>query len=119
MTRIRSWGDFLKLVGRHRFPFALFSVVGITIIMTAISLSLYVSSGTSQLDLSRPGFEKIREEVKQAPNDNFSSTGPVDTQSVDEFDTLYKKQRAYINALGNFQDSSLDDSSLQLEAPTR
>ena len=116
MSRIRNWRDFLALVRRHRFPFALASIVGITILMTAISLSLYVSSGTSELDLSRPGFEKIREEVKQAPNDNFSSTGPVDRQSIDEFDALYKKQRNYINALGDFQDSSLDDSSLQLEA---
>jgi len=108
-------GQNLKaLVERHRFAFAIAVVILITFLMTAISMSLYVSSGASRLDLSRPGFEQARKDIIPTPDDKFSAEGKVDAATVDEFEKLYQKQRVYLNNLGDFEDSSLDDASLRL-----
>jgi hypothetical protein len=116
-----KWTRFIALVGRHRFPFAIGSVICVALLMTAVSMSLYVSSGASRLDLSRPGFEQARKGIKQTPDDKFNSDGKVDSATVDEFEKLYQKQRVYLNNLGDFKDTSLDDPSLRLssDAPSQ
>lgn len=110
-----KWQELVALVARHRFPFAIISVIGVAILMTAVSLSLYVTSGTSRLDLSRPGYEGVRKDVQESPEETFKSDGPVDKAALDEFNQLLQKRRANLNGLGDFEDTSLDDSSLRLE----
>lgn len=110
-----SWNDFRATVSRHRFPFAIAGVVAIALLMTATSLSLYITSGTSRLDLSRPGYEQARKDVKPTPEANFSADGAVDKSSLDEFQHLYDTRRTNLNELGDFKDTTLDDSSLKLE----
>lgn len=110
-----TWGDFRATVERHRFPFAIAIVVAIALLMTAISLSLYITSGTSRLDLSRPGYEQARKDVKPTPEDSFSADGPVDKSALDEFQRLYEARRKNLNELGDFKDTTLDDNSLRLQ----
>jgi hypothetical protein len=110
-----TWGDFRATVQRHRFPVAIAIVVGIALLMTAVSLSLYITSGTSRLDLSRPGYEQVRKDVKATPDASFSSDGPVDKAALDEFQKLYDARRTNLNELGDFKDTTLDDSSLRFE----
>jgi hypothetical protein len=112
-----KWGSFQALVGRHRFPFAIGGVIGIALLMTAVSLSLYVTSGTARLDLSRPGYESVRKNIQQSSGESFNPDGPVDKAALDEFDKLFGQRRANLNALGDFEDTSIDDVSLRL-APT-
>jgi len=109
-----KWSEVVGLVTRHRFLFAIGGVVGIAIIMTAVSLSLYVTSGTSRLDLSRPGYESVRKDVQDRPEETFNSDGPINKAALDEFDRLLQKRRANLNGLGDFEDTSLDDASLRL-----
>lgn len=110
-----TWGDFRATVQRHRFPFAIALVVGVALLMTAVSLSLYITSGTSRLDLSRPGYEQVRKDVKATPEDTFSADGSVDKAALDEFQRFYESRRTNLNELGDFKDTTLDDSSLRLE----
>ena len=110
-----TWGDFRATIERHRFLFAIAAVIAAALLMTAISLSLYITSGTSRLDLSRPGYEQARKDIKPTPEDSFSSDGPVDKASLDEFQKLYDARRTNLNELGDFKDTTLDDSSLRLE----
>lgn len=113
-----KWDEFVALVSRHRFPFAIGGVIAVALLMTAISMSLYVSSGTSRLDLSRPDFEQARKDIKPIPDDTFSSEGKLDTATIDEFEKLYQKQRSYLNSLGSFEGASLDDTTLRLAPET-
>jgi len=106
------------LVGRHRFPFAIGAVVIISILMTAVSLSLYVTSGTARLDLSRPGYESVRQDVQQSPGETYNSDGPVNEAALNEFDQLLQKRRTNLDALGGFEDTTIDDESLRLAPPT-
>lgn len=110
-----TWNNFRATIERHRFPFAIAAVVAIALLMTAVSLSLYITSGTSRLDLSRPGYEQVRKDVKPSPEDSFSSDGPVDKASLNEFQKLYDARRTNLNELGDFKSTTLDDNSLKLE----
>lgn len=109
-----KWQESKAFVARHKFAFAILSVTVIAVLMTAVSLSLYVSSGTFRLDLSRPGYEAVRKDVQETPEEKFRSDGPINKAALDEFERLLQKRRTNLNGLGDFEDTSLDDSSLQL-----
>ncbi len=110
---------FRRFISRHRLPVAIGGVIALALLMTAINLSLYVSSGTSSLDLSRPGYEQARRETQE--NDtkrlDFESTGPINQAVLEEFRKIFTDQREELNALGGFRDTALDDESLRLNAP--
>ena len=86
--------------------------------MTAISLSLYASSGTLQLDLSRPGYEAARKNIIN-PDDTstFSASGPVDAKALEQYQKLFDAQRKEMNTLSRFKDNGLSDPSLGLSEP--
>ena len=107
---------FRQLIIRHRLPFAVTGIIVIALIMTAISMSLYITSGTSSLDLSRPGYKQVRNQVITPPSESFDATGPMDSKTVAQFKTLFDSQKKALSGLGNFDDTSLDDESLQLQA---
>lgn len=107
-----------QIAERHRFLLAIFAVIAIGCIMTAISLSLYASSGTLQLDLSRPGYEAARKEIIN-PDDTstFSASGPVDKKALDQYQKLFDAQRKEMNTLSRFKDNGLSDPALGLSEP--
>ena len=102
-----------RFVARHRLPFAIFLVIVIALLMTAISMSLYISSGTSSLDLSRPGYKQVREQVVVQSSESFDSNGPMDQTTVTTFKKMFDSQKKSLENLGDFNDTSLDDTSLQ------
>lgn len=104
----------IRLVARHRLVFAVMGVITIALVSTAISMSLYISSGASSLDLSRPGYSQARTQLKDVPNESFSPTGTLDQAAFDQFKQLYNQQRGVLDDFGDFKDAALDDSSLQL-----
>ncbi|MBC7746438.1 hypothetical protein H7Y40_00445 [Pedobacter sp.] len=107
---------FKQLVARHRLPFAVFAVIFMALVMTAISMSLYITSGTSSLDLSRPGYKQVRNQVVTQKSETFDDTGPMDEATAAQFKTLFDSQKKALDGLGNFSDASLADDSLQLQA---
>lgn len=113
----RLWQAFTSLVVRHRLVFAVAAVIGVAITSTAISMSLYISSGASSLDLSRPGYSQARSAVKNVPSESFSATGNLDYKAAEQFKQAYETQRATLDSFGDFRDAALDDASLQFVAP--
>lgn len=118
-TPIEVVQEEIKVLGRgarHSLPLALLGAVGVALLMTILSTWLYVASGTSTLDLSRPGYERQREEVTTNldTDKTFSSSGPMSQVVLDEFLAEYDKRTKEIENFGNFNSSSLDDSELQL-----
>jgi hypothetical protein len=99
----------------HRLTGAILMSIVVAVMLTMISVSLYIRSGASRLDLSRPGYEKVREQVKNDnENDSFSATGPMNADVIDEFQAIYSKKRATIGKLDPFSPSILDDDSIRL-----
>ena len=104
-----------QLFERHRITFGVALALGIATVLTMASMALYVSSGASRLDLSRPGYEKARSEIGvDGKETDFSPTGPVSTSALNDFQTRFNKQRDMQSKLGNYGSTALDDNELQL-----
>lgn len=104
-----------QVLMKHQLVLMIVATIAVALIMTWISLSLYVSGGTLQLDLSRPGYEAVRKEIFN-PNasQDFSATGSVDSAILDKYQTLFDAQRQDLNSFSRFKDKALDDDSLTL-----
>lgn len=109
--------DFLQKTRRHSFLLAIVLVVGVTLCLTTFSMVWYVTSGTSGLDLSRPGLVKERTNVKKDEVPDFSATGPIDRETYEQFVKLYDKEYKNERNLGKFSETPMSDQSLGLEKP--
>lgn len=92
----------------------------VALILVGVSMALYVSSGASQLDLSRPGYRAVSDQVVTNDSDfgNYSATGTLDQSAIDQFKTLYDKQSAKAQAVDAFGGDPLSPDALELSAPT-
>lgn len=104
-----------RIPERSRLPFALGLVIAIALLLTTVSVSIYSFGGFSKLDLSRPGFERERSEVRQTETQkSYNTSGPVTRGAIDEFLKEYDQRATSLKEYGDFRDQALDDASLQL-----
>lgn len=105
-----------RIPARWQFATFLIIVIVLTLVLTIISYSLYVISGTSQLDLSRPGYKQALSEV--APTDtndyDYSATGPLDTKALKDFKAKYDSLTGKIKGNDAFDPNALSDEQLNL-----
>lgn len=110
-----NWAHVVEIIQRHRLVYAVTGAIGIGLLLTVISMSLYISSGASRLDLSRPGYEKVRTQVTEDDGDeSFSANGPMNESVVDDFQKLFTKHRDNLNASDDFDSTVIDDAQLRL-----
>jgi hypothetical protein len=104
-----------RITKQAPLPTALVLVVLITVVLTCTSVTIYYTSGASKLDLSRPGFESERTEVRtNETSKTYDTTSPIDRAAIDEFLKEYDERTQDIHQYGDFHDQALDDASLQL-----
>jgi len=105
-----------------RWQFAVFLgiTIAITLALTILSYTLYVISGTAQLDLSRPGYKQALSEVAPTDTDNydFSATGPLDVNSLNDFEVKYESLIGKIEGYSAFNPDTLSDEQLNLTDPS-
>lgn len=109
---VKNW------IQAHRLLSALILVIGITGILTSISMTMYITSGASGLDLSRPGFDADRKKVENTKELTFSPTGPLSEADFKAFMKSYTEQRKKLNSMGAFDSKVLSDESLGLTPVT-
>ena len=98
-----------------RLPIALGIAVVVALVLTSISVAVYSLGGFAKFDLSRPGFERERTQIKQADVQKvYDTTSPVTKEAVDAFLKDYDARIKDISSFGNFRDSALEDNDLQL-----
>lgn len=104
-----------KVFRDHKLIVFIVGSVLVSIVLVMISISLYVTSGASQLDLSRPGLEDIRDEAR---NDNdfegFSPDGVLDKEALDQFDKLYTEKLKELQAVDAYKSDVLSPESLNI-----
>ncbi len=105
------------LIKRHQLLTALGLVIVISLVMTSISMTLYIKSGASGLDLSRPGFTNARNDLEQESAVEFKATGELTQSDIATFKKLYSKQRTVLNSLSSFDDDAMSDEALGLTVP--
>lgn len=94
---------------RHRFMLLIIGTIIISLILTAFSLSLYETSGTAQLDLSRPGYQSVSDQVER--NDTittYEAGGRVNIETIEEFIELYDEQADRAKAINAFNGDPLN-----------
>lgn len=107
-----------SLLARHRFIFLIIFSITAALLLVAVAMALYNSSGAAQLDLSRPGYAGVRDKaISSNTYDGFPSIGPIDDSSLKQFRTLYDSRIKDVQALDAFGGDSLSDTALGIDAP--
>ena len=110
-----TWERIWQRIERHRIVYGITGALLITMLLTAISMALYISSGASRLDLSRPGYEGVRTEVQQnADEEAFRATGPIDSEVANDFQARFTRHRTTLTKLDTFGTNALEDTQLQI-----
>ena len=108
-----------KIVRGPKLPLALIGAIIITFILTAVSVSWYTLDGSSKLDLSRPGYEHERTEVRTSETQKtYDTTGPLNHEAIEEFLKEYDDRSKDLSGYGSFEDGALDDNDIQLKSQT-
>lgn len=106
----------IEQVKDHRFIVFVASSIVIAIILVTIAMGLYASSGASQLDLSRPGYAAIRNEIKDDPIFvGFPADGELDSKAFKEFGILYDEKMKEVLSVDAFGGDVLSPQSLQID----
>jgi len=112
LSRLRSIG----------LPMALVVSIGVALILTAISIGLYYSSNLSRIDLSKPKYADIREDVlnggDEQQDDTLDRDSPITNESVKKAIQEMKSRRDDLRQLGGFNSSIMNDSQLGIDAKT-
>ncbi len=103
---------------RHKFMVLVGLTIIISLFLVMVSLRLYGSSGAAQLDLSRPGYQSVREQASR-PVDftSFPSTGPLNKEALDKFRILYDEQVKEATAVDSYGGDVMSDTALGLNVP--
>lgn len=90
----------------------------IAIMLVLVSMALYVSSGAAQLDLSRPGYKSVQDQVNRSDTfQSFPATGPVTNDTIEDFLKLYIRQTKSVSASDAFNPEALSEQALAIDAP--
>lgn len=103
---------------RHRFMALVALTITIALFLVSVALALYASSGAAQLDLSRPGYQSVREQGgKTTAFDGFPASGALTKESIDEFRKLYEKQAEKATNVDSFSGGAMSEQTLSLDMP--
>lgn len=104
----------LSFWDRHRLSLLLIITVVIALCLTVVSVVIYNVSGAAQLDLSRPGYRSVSDQVdKESKIDEYSASGSVNKETIEEFIKLYDTQAAKAKAVDAFNGDPLNPEVLE------
>lgn len=105
---------FSRVARRFGLPFGIFLAILAALAMTSVSMALYFASGTSKLDLSRPGYESARKQIhsNDGKDQNFSSSGEINSEVIKDFLSKYDHEAKNSQQYGTYGENLLDDAAL-------
>jgi hypothetical protein len=104
-----------KFWDHHRFLLLIGLTIVVALILVSVSLAIYNLSGAAQLDLSRPGFKGVAAQAESG-NSGFKSydaSGPVNSTTIKEFQSLYSSQTSDVTAVDAFGGDPLNIDTLE------
>lgn len=84
----------------------------VAFVLVVVSMFIYVSSGASLLDASRPGYLSVQKDISDKAFESFPSSGSVTSDTLSDFDKLYQKQIQSVMGDDAFNGSALGDEAL-------
>ncbi len=104
-----------RVANGPKLPLALTGAIILALLLAGVSVAWYSLGGSSKLDLSRPGYERERAEVRTNDSQKtYDTTSPVTASAIDDFLKEYDGRVKELNGYGNFSDGALDDNAIQL-----
>ena len=101
---------------RHKFMVLIGGTIAISLVLVIISLVLYNTSGTAQLDLSRTDYRSVRDKAdRSGDSTNFSASGTLDKKALDQFRTLYDSKTKQITTVDAFGGDVMSDKALGID----
>ncbi len=99
---------------QHRLFLLIIVTVFLAVVLTSVSVAIYNYSGAAQLDLSRPGYQSVADQVDENIGiDGYSAFGPVDEKVIVDFIELYDEQSKKATAVDAFNGDPLNPELLQ------
>mgnify|MGYP007124446163 CR=1 FL=1 len=96
-----------------RFGLLISGSIVIALLLVSVSIAMYFSSGTAQLDLSRPGYQSVRDQTTpEDPYKGFAGSGPVDEKVLDEFEKQFKERSDKATSVDAFNNDVMSDAAL-------
>ncbi len=118
IDELRSEAAVMTHWERHRFFVIIAVVIIVALFLVSIALSMYNNSGAAQLDLSRPGYQDIRNKAKRDTTSTaFPATGTLDVAAFDNFKKMYMERTAKVTSVDSFDARPISKESLQLLDP--
>lgn len=99
---------------KHKFLVMVGGAVAIAMVLIAVSMHLYASSGAAQLDLSLPIYEKDRKQISTESASNFPATGIIDKNTMLDYQKQLDKQIKQTSSAEGFNSAGLSDDALGL-----
>ncbi len=100
---------FSNIKNEYKFGLLIGMTMVIAMVMIVVAMFLYDQSGAAQIDLSRPGYERVRAEMDTRKIEEYNSTGPLDEASVIDFKQLFDKEYEQIQDVDVFGGDPLSD----------
>lgn len=103
---------------RHRFLLMIGLAIVVALSLVGVSMALYYNSGTAQLDLSRPGYQSVRDQASMSDDfTGFSDSGPVNLETLQEFRELYEQRAAEATNYDSFGGDVMSNEGLGIDQP--
>jgi hypothetical protein len=92
----------------------IFFAIAVSTVLVSISMSIYNSSGAAQLDLSRPGYQDVRDQADKNNSGfiDFSDMGSINQTVLNSFGNQYKTQSTKIKTVDAFGTDPLSPTAL-------
>lgn len=111
--------EIAEIICGHQFGIMVIISILLASILVIVSMALYYSSGTAQLDLSRPGYVDVRDQIDNSDDlQNYSSTGAITTSVLTEFKSLFDQKVSKIESVDVFGGDPLNPDGLGLNIVT-
>lgn len=106
----------INWIKSHQLVMFLFGACVLTVASTVAGLVIYKVSGAYKFDLSRPGYEDVREDIKDDDDNTmpFPTNGVLDPDAIQDFRDRYHRITDRLNKMNDYDAEVLSDENLGL-----
>lgn len=117
-SKVSEIVDEVFAQSKYRFLLLIIMSIAISGGLVAVSMAMYNVSGAAQLDLSRPGYNDVRDQVDKTDNTVilFPETGSISQSAINGFGKELTSESQKIQAVDAFGGDPLSPEALGLSA---
>ena len=111
-----TWTNQIQaVIKRHRFGLLVVGALVVALTFVSIAMTIYENSDAARLDLSHPDYQDLRPEIYIEKSRDFSSSGPINEQVLNEFSKQFDEESKRVLGVDAFGGDVLGDDALDLK----